>query len=1431
MTDRSDPTQPLLPVDVELRIDTLCEQFKAARQAGQQPCIESFLGDVPESLAAFLFRALLSAECELRSAAGERPSAPEYVARFPHYADIVTQVLAPGPLPETIDLANPALTSTLDLASPDNDRRSISDTADSQIASDRTLGKFGEYELIEEIARGGMGVVYKAQQKRLNRTVALKMILAGTLASNVEVKRFYTEARAAAALDHSGIVPIYEVGEQAGQHFFSMAYVDGESLESRLRNGPLPPRDAAELLHAIAEATHYAHTKGIIHRDLKPHNILLEREGKPKITDFGLAKRIDSREGMTNTGDILGTPSYMAPEQARGELSAIAATTDIYALGAIFYAMITGRPPFQAGSLPETLRQVSEQEPVPPSLLNPDIPQDLETICLKCLEKDPRRRYASSLDVADELQRFLRGEPILSRPVSHVERGWRWCRRNPIQAALIAAVLFSVVAGGSAWWNHQRARQATQQAELQGKFEDYMDAIELKGEFLQKVDTTVDALSLLDQQMAENARRRLHDAFLAAIEQAIAQPRLSPADVQRIQAAIAMFSARDSAASQLLSNRLQQRLSDWISLVDLKAPYARAEEAFAPGMAEVRGEWLSPVSPAREVRVVRSHDQILVQDDQSVALAVGSEQNLECEVVFHENWQLASQLGIAIDVADNRETMDTPAQVSLGDRLSPPTTRIDGIRGYSFVLLSETTQYRTLDADGELVSTPLSFEQQRAQQGQFVLDIRKRETILQRAHLPCELVQEGPLRMRIVREQGRLSVQVNQCPPLEFHDVFGLRLETAGAVAIDWPENVGLLQMKVRHKVAPIEPSVLQEGDQQFADRNYAQALECYDRVAGTAADDQTRQESQYKASLCLMALDQLADAEPRLQRLMFQQGEIWPALAGCELWLQCLLKKRTEDADGIFEHLSSRFSFDRLASAIPSSQRRRILQSYFAEFSSIPKLLRQNPKRRELIERAYEIDRLLSHDGNGSMQGTLLLIRACRFDRQFDQALRLCRDEAERTKAEWFVRNCSRLLRQQGKSKDALEFITGAIDDIENRNGTPPPAYWIELSRIAADNRQWELAEQHIDRAFADSGGLANSRAVNCYAMSHAVLIKGLLQQRRGDDAAALHTWQQGYEIMRDNMARLNASDTTLVILTIVGSLAGTISDAELDQFVRKGTANAGNDSVASTFVSIINRDSLSRVLRTMWLSERGRDLAWQIAFETIDLADRVRLPIILAASTYAQQNAFRGDMDQQQKQIVWDCLKKLLDAYLIDGTLSAPQLVQFGLAWKGTTNFLGWGGLAPTLSPEIRGQIAYLLAHRYLLRNNPQQAKLFLQQAVDDAQEDAGLHTIAKGDLQMVNNGHGRLLVNVPDGQPLRLTLKDRDGKQTVFEVAKHSSIELAAENYQLQIQDPLPRQQLSKSNAQIPVGGRIIVDVVEAEVENHPDRKTHARPSELQ
>jgi WD40 repeat protein len=290
------------------------------------------------------------------------------------------------------------------------------------------------------------------------------MILSGKLASPEEVQRFRTEAEAAATLDHRNIVPIYEVGERHGEQFFSMGYVAGTSLADRVAEGPLPPREAAELVKILAEAVAYAHQRGIIHRDLKPANILMDEAGQPRITDFGLAKKIEAQSDLTATGQIIGTPSYMPPEQASGKTDEVGPRSDVYSLGAVLYCLSTGRPPFQAATSVETLRQVVEQEPVSPRALNGSVPKDLETVCLKCLEKEPGKRYGTADELTDDLRRCLDGKPVLARPIGRVERTWRWCRRNPsLAVSFVTTIVLLIVTAGAAIWINLERVEADQQ--------------------------------------------------------------------------------------------------------------------------------------------------------------------------------------------------------------------------------------------------------------------------------------------------------------------------------------------------------------------------------------------------------------------------------------------------------------------------------------------------------------------------------------------------------------------------------------------------------------------------------------------------------------------------------------------------------------------------------------------------------------------------------------------------------------------------------------------------------------------------------------------------------------------------------------------------------------------------------------------------------
>jgi serine/threonine-protein kinase len=493
---------------IRLRFETA---WNVALKTGREPDLEAFLGDTPEPLRFALRQELGKIERQYRphlldvskrttqrhsdpTAVMDRPESPG--ATVDHTPGAGNTIELPPHSTEqpqgTLDYVAsgpPSPDATIDRAALPKD---LANPGFALSESSATSARGGQntiagYEILEVLGRGAMGVVYKARQRGLKRIVALKMILAGDHAGEDELTRFRTEAEAAGQLQHVNIVQVYEVGEHEGRPFLSLEYVSGGSLKQRLEGKPQPVLAAAQLIQVLAQAMDFAHRHGVIHRDLKPANVMLtdtrasgssdstlskaplveELYGVPKIADFGLAKRLEEDKGQTRSGTILGTPSYMAPEQAEGRSKEVGPLADQYALGAVLYELLTGRPPFQGQTVWDTLDQVRSQEPVPPSRLQPKVPRDLETVCLKALQKDPNKRYPTTGALAEDLRRFVAGEPIHARPVSAPERFWRWCRRNPKVATLSGFLALSIVVAlvGLSWFTIRLSneKKATEQ--------------------------------------------------------------------------------------------------------------------------------------------------------------------------------------------------------------------------------------------------------------------------------------------------------------------------------------------------------------------------------------------------------------------------------------------------------------------------------------------------------------------------------------------------------------------------------------------------------------------------------------------------------------------------------------------------------------------------------------------------------------------------------------------------------------------------------------------------------------------------------------------------------------------------------------------------------------------------------------------------------
>jgi Protein kinase domain len=1150
------------------------------------------------------------------------------------------------------------------------------------------------YEILGVLGSGGMGIVYKARQVSLNRTVALKTLVLGGQGRSELVARFRREAEAVARLHHEHVVQIYDFGDQNGLPYFTMELVEGIDLAEKLQGQPVPARSAARLVEQLARAVQAVHEQGVLHRDLKPRNVLLQAPPgtplgacKPKITDFGLAKFLNEQGTQTASCEPLGTPSYMAPEQVQGwAASRLGVTVDVYGLGAILYECLTGRPPFLGETLLETHRQVLSDEPVRPSRLQAGVPRDLETICLKCLQKKPDQRYPSAGALADDLRRFLAGEPIAARPVGHVERAVQWCRRHPlglVGSAAVVVVMGLTVSMGFVLRHDQRRLQVDRVGK---QIDAELDAWSGSPEQFAKLEALLTDFNRLAPEKAADYDRKVNKSLDAYVAKSLEKPgRLLPEDFVQVDETLRWLAPRAPALAASRREQRDRRYRDWQTLVDLKPPFTGWEKVINTAYV------LQPDPRALAARP----NQARAHNPPPIKTTVWGEGDVELEAEFDPSWESAARLGLYL-VAE-REGTELPV----------------------------TYQFR-LTVPGDPPGT--DFGACRRAGNPFRLQILRDDKCQREAP---RAVPAGNLHLSAGRVGGRLAVQVGGTDAIAFWD-FLPPGQTKWRCALLWPGGVRLAGLRVREARPPAGVTP-EQGDAAYGRGDYRQALEHYFEQARAAANDpggrQARREALCKAAFCRMQLHKPEDAARLWERVALQEanpGEPWPLVASYQLWLVLARQRQFTKAADLFRVIAARYpNVEETAAVIPEDVRAQIVRAHFdAPDTTLP------DKRL-----CVEICDLLQAQERVAARVVLLEAHWQAGDepRAFQtasEALRLA-EALPQSPRRWVAKartDYCWLLRRRGEAARALKEVGQWLGTATGAEDRPP--LLLERSRIHAALRQWDQAEEDLRQFFAQTPAKEMPYALCC----RACLLDGFLRERRGDHTGARQAWRRGLfqnwargkddEARQADFARLDERIHNSVLASLLAEPGHADVRALLDKLP--------DLALPPWAVLADNEERLAAAWHALWRTPRGREKARQYALRELSLAGHDRVPRDIAVAALLQQQALPGTLSADEEAVLWEAAEKAVLA-ATSGQLGRLQLGQLALALQGTRDGFGWEGVRASLDPSLRSPFAYLLGRRYLhvLKKPLSEALPFFQNALDDAPPGSPLRRLAQVEL----------------------------------------------------------------------------------------------------
>lgn len=1341
-----------VPSAASHEVKKLRGEFASHWAAGEHPRIETYLARAPATAQATLLAELLFLEVVYRRHQGEQPTREEYGARFANDPQLIDAVFDRADSSPSGDEAV-AAASTMGEASEETDdfrtlahdtspdgatenyppasehptqdyTASQNDTSQSNTASGihdhptidnpgphdstqnftgkeappkkpRNLPVIPNYDVIEILGQGGMGVVVAARDQKLDRLVAIKLPRNEGFATDEQRERFLREARSAARLRHPNICPIYEVGELDQRPFITMGFIQGHTLSGWAKQTKPSARRIAEKVALLARAVGYAHERGVVHRDLKPSNVMVDSETEePVLMDFGLAKELhEENSHLTQSGQIMGTPAYMSPEQAQGDQDSIGRPTDVYALGAILYDLLCGRPPF-VGNVGDVLRRVQTEDPPTPRSLMPKVHRDLETICLKALAKRPSARYESAVALADDLDRFSSGEPILARRESIVSQAGRKLRRNPalVVAALVVLVAIPLVAYLAA--GRSDAQHITR---ILSEFNNGLDAAEWPETHLQKMELILTDLEALSPQRAARQRTRLHARFAEHIDQTMI--RAAKVDTAAVQQAIALLQKRDASSAAQLQKQLSERLRNWDVVWDLQPPFDN----------------LATVMRQETVQPVDSRGMLLRPKGDFLVARTSCQGNTECEARFHKNWANAPQVGLF---------MHTTAQ---------PTPQ----RGYLFVLTSlspEEEQERGKPAE------PMRDILQAG--GQVTQKIYRNGTLL--GARMVKLSPGRPIRMRARRQGVRFEFQVNQLPPLAFDDLLAVGAARGGLFAVSLPNGTALQQMTVRQQSLPAQASPLEQGDDLYSRNQFSAALAEYQEQATTSGQSDFGQEARLKQSLCLRKLNRHDEADQALQQLAAEPGDRWPLLANCELWSRCIQQQRGAEAFEIFDALATRWSSAQVEGIVPAH-----LYVYLAfhckKQATGYRLVMYNPQRIDFLKQADRVEAYFQQDTLTRNHTRWALFRALFAADHLDEALAVVDDmlaQSPRPTANnqwwWFPLYDERcwILRLQQNAARGLADLDAKLFTKDRTYATDMLPLLVERARLHAALGQFALAEKDV-LAFLEH---AQSQTVDARYTTHASLVLGFLRERRGDLAGARKAWKDGLPDEPFAEGTFKNGGLKAFHEGMLATLSGELSEADVGRLKEHflPTGKKTNNVLLSSAIQIALPEAtparLVKAGRSVWERPANREIARQIAMRELSLTETIRLTLITATAHGANHIGFGDELTPEEQELLYQTAAQGYTAY-IGGQLGKRHALQFLMTWKGTTSFLGWAGIAPSLKPALRGPLAYFFALRLLRLNQPQDAMTLFRTAAKDAPADSLLSRLAQKRLARAN------------------------------------------------------------------------------------------------